>query len=125
MDSTNLTRLRTLIFLRLLWLKTHYPMEFFAAILSCETTDEKIKEYKVEAEKNNLEICAVDINKSNVLFSIVEDKIYIGFANIKGVGEEPAKRIVASQPYSSFEDFLHRFGTDASVLKPLLGSKDF
>jgi DNA polymerase III alpha subunit len=110
---------------KLLWLKTYYPLEFFAAILSCESSEDKVKEYKIEAEKFGIEILPVDLNKSKAKFDIVDNKIYIGFSNMKGIGEDPAQRIVEGQPYSSFEDFLHRFGTDASVLKPLIGIRAF
>ena len=110
---------------RLLYLKAHYPIEFFTSILSCEEDEEKVKEYKLEAEKFGIQVCRVDINKSKIKFSIMDDKIYIGFANIKGIGEEPAKRIVAGQPYAGFEDFLNRFGTDANIIKPMIGLRVF
>jgi hypothetical protein len=115
----------TYISSRLLWLKAHYPLEFFAAILSCESSGDKIKEYRIDAQKCGVEICSVDVNKSGASFEIVDGKIYIGFSNVKGIGEEPGKRIVSGQPYTNFEDFLHRFGTDASVLKPLLAIRAF
>ena len=105
----------------LLHLKTHYPLEFFAAILSCESDENKIKEYRLEAEKCGVTINPLDINKSGVSFQIVGDEIYFGFSHVKGIGEEVAKRIVAGQPYNGFVDFIARFGTDASVMKPLIG----
>jgi hypothetical protein len=109
----------------LLYLKSHYPHEFYAATLSCETLSAKIKEYKMEAKLNDVEIKPLDISKSDVNFDLQGNVIYFGFSNIKGIGEAPAKRIVESQPYKSFEDFLTRFGADASVLKPLLGLRCF
>jgi DNA polymerase III alpha subunit len=105
----------------LLWLKVHYPLEFFSATLSCEDDENKIKEYRLEAENCGISIKPLDINKSGVSFKIVDNEIYYGFSHIKGVGEEVAKRIVANQPYSGFVDFITRFGTDASVLKPIIG----
>jgi DNA polymerase III alpha subunit len=110
---------------RLLWLKAHYPHEFYTAILSCETLAEKMKEYKTEAFVHKVNMRHLDINKSKLTFDLVGDEIYFGMSNIKGIGEEPAKRILAGQPYKGFEDFLHRFGTDANVLKPLIGLRCF
>lgn len=110
---------------RLLYLKAHYPHEFYAAVLSCEKTSDKIKEYKVEAHAHKVEMARLDINKSKITFELVDDKIYFGLSNIKGIGEVPAQRIVDGQPYSSFEDFLYRFGTEANVLKPLIGLRCF
>lgn len=105
---------------RLLWLKAHYPLEFYTAILMCESADEKFREYKLDARNHGIEICPVHINKSKENFHIEDNKIYFGFSNIKGVGEAVAERIVAGQPYKNFADFLDRFGTDASVLKALV-----
>lgn len=110
---------------RLLWLKAHYPLEFFAAILYCEDDVDKIQEYRLEAKNNNIKINSLDINKSKEKFEIVDNAINIGFANIKGVGESIAKRIVAGQPYVDFEDFLIRLGTEAKVVKPIIALKLF
>lgn len=115
----------TYISSRLLYLKAHYPLEFFAAILSCEDDGEKIKDYRLDAEKFDITINRVNINKSGVKFEIRDGEIYMGLSNVKGIGVEVAKRIVENQPYASFEDFLHRFGTDASVLKALIGLRVF
>ena len=110
---------------RLLYLKAHYPQEFYAAVLSCETLSDKIKDYKIEARRHDVEMEKVDINKSKETFSLVDDVIYYGLSNIKGVGEVPAKKIVDNQPYANFEDFLFKFGTDASILKALVGLRCF
>jgi len=104
---------------RLLWLKAHYPLEFFTATLS-ETSQEKIKEYKTEAESMGIKLNRVDLNRSKEKFDICDGEIYMGFSNIKGVGDEVATEIVKGQPYADFEDFLRRFGTEAKVLKPLI-----
>lgn len=109
----------TYISARLLWLKAHYPLEFYAAILMCETDTDKFKEYKLDAEKHGIEICPVHINKSKKNFTIDDGKIYFGFSNIKTIGEEVADRIVAHQPYRNISDFLERFGTDTIPIKAL------
>lgn len=110
----------TYISARQLWLKAHYPLEFYTAVLMCENKYEKIKVYKQDATRHKINVCGVHINKSKVSFAIADEKIYFGFANIKGIGEEVAKKIVAGQPYASFVDFLERFGTEAKVIKPLI-----
>jgi len=109
----------------LLYLKSHYPHEFYTSILSCETLSDKIKDYKMEAKLHKVEVCRLDINRSKITFDLQGKEIYFGLSNVKGIGEAPATRIVEHQPYSGFEDFLERFGTDASVLKPLIGLRCF
>lgn len=111
----------TYISFMLLVLKAHYPLEFFTSILHFESDAEKMKEYKRDAERHGVNVECLDLNKSRVYFDITDDKIYFGFANVKGVGEGVAERIVKGQPFSSFTDFLNKFGTDESVIKPLIG----
>jgi DNA polymerase III alpha subunit len=106
---------------RLLVLKSRYPLEFFAATLASEGDADKIKEYKLEAERHGVKVKPVDINRSGWNFQIKDEAIYMGFSNVKGIGESAAREIVKNQPYASFEDFLARFGTQGTVLKPLIG----
>ena len=109
---------------RLLYLKSHYPHEFYTAILKCEDDSDKIKEYKKEIKNHNIKLNKLDINKSSDNFSLIGNEVYYGFSNVKGIGKV-ADKIVKLQPFSGFEDFIERFGTDAAVLKPLLASKCF
>lgn len=114
---------------RLLYLKAHWPVEFFAGILSHETDADKIKDYKQDAATFDVRVVPVDINKSGVDFQIQEEedglKVYYGLSNLKGMGKEVSRRITMGQPYASLEDFLDRFGTDANVLKPVIALRLF
>jgi len=65
---------------RLLYLKAHYPREFYTAILSCEKESEKIKEYKMEAKLHGVDLQRLDINKSKFTFDLDGDDIYYGFS---------------------------------------------
>lgn len=109
----------TYISSRLLWLKAHYPLEFYTAILMCEGDTKKFREYKIDAKNHDVPIKPVHINRSKESFNIHGDEIYFGFSNIKGIGEGAAEKVVENQPYQSFQDFLDRFGYDAKVVKPL------
>jgi len=105
---------------RLLYLKAHYPIEFFCSTLGLEGDEDKVKFYKREAERSGITVNRCDLDRSGVNYEIVGDEIYVGFRNIKGIGEEVAERIVAGKPYKDFPDFLDRFGTDKRVLDPLI-----
>jgi DNA polymerase III alpha subunit len=105
---------------RLLYLKAHYPLEFFVSTLSLESDEDKLKSYKREAERFGIKINRCDLNKSKSNFEIIDDEIYIGFSNIKGIGKEVSEEIVNNQPYSGVEDFLKRFGTDKRIVEPLI-----
>jgi len=106
---------------RLLYLKAHYPLEFFTAILMCESKEEKIREYRLEARRMGIDINPVDLNISESLFSIKNDKIYMGISNIKGIGYEVAADIASKQPFENFEDFLERVEPSATIMKPIIG----
>jgi DNA polymerase III alpha subunit len=115
----------TYISSRLLYLKAHYPIEFYTATLQCEKTTEKMREYMIDARQRGIHVEKIDINQSqeNFVINAQDDKgeaIYYGFAKLKGLGEGVALRIVANQKYGSFEEFLSNFGTEAKVLTALI-----
>jgi DNA polymerase III alpha subunit len=110
---------------RQLYLKSHYPLEFFVASLQCQDGDEKRRDYITEASNHGVDVKPLTINKSRETFDIVDESIYVGYGNIKGIGDDKAKRIVELQPYSNFEDFLERYGTEAGTVKPLIGLRIF
>lgn len=106
---------------RMLYLKANYPIEFYTSIMSClKTGDDRLKEYRADAEGHGIVVERPHVNLSGEDFEIRDEKIYWGLGKIKGVGEESARRIVAAQPYAGLQDFLDRFGTDGVVLKPVL-----
>ena len=88
-----------------MWLKVHYPMEFYSSILSLSNSDDKKKKIVKEYLREGFKLLPIDINRSKEQFAIDEEGIRIGFENIKGIGESKSKRIVKYQPYISFSDF--------------------
>jgi DNA polymerase III alpha subunit len=127
----------TYISSRMLWLKAHLPLQFFASMFthtkaSGPSDYQKLREYKQEAarvkwtdpktgvEHTGFEIMPVDVNKSKVIFTVQDNKVHYGFCKVKEVGEKAAQRIQDMQPYAGFEDFLHRFGTEAKPVQAML-----
>ena len=94
------------------YLKTYYPTEFFSALLTFEADNtEKIAKYIEEAKSLNIEILPPDIQKSNLEFTPVENKILFGLSAIKGVGSKAIESIVNNRPYKDLEDFILRVDT--------------
>ncbi|MFN8711128.1 MAG: DNA polymerase III subunit alpha, partial [Planctomyces sp.] len=77
------------------WLKAHYPVQFTAALLSCEMeSTERISEHIDDARRMKIEVLAPDINRSDVEFGFIGDKITFGLGAIKGVGEGALRAVV-------------------------------
>jgi len=108
------------IAVRLLWLKAHYPIEFYSNTLTLENNVDKVKLYMNDAKFHDIVVNPVTINKSGANFEIHDDEIYYGLSKVKGIGPEVAENIVSSYPYEGIVDFMHRFGTDARVVQPLI-----
>jgi DNA polymerase-3 subunit alpha len=76
------------------YLKTHYPVEFMAALLTSETGNtEKVVKYINEARGMGISILPPDVNESDLYFTPVGEAIRFGLAAIKNVGENTAKAI--------------------------------
>jgi DNA polymerase III subunit alpha len=80
------------------YLKTHYAVEFMAALLTSETGNtEKVVRYINEARGMSIPILPPDVNESDLYFTPVGDSIRFGMAAIKNVGENTAKAIRESR----------------------------
>src|SRR5215831_12079928 len=95
------------------YLKTHYPVEFMAALLTSETGNaEKQVKYINEARGMGISILPPDVNESDLYFTPVGDSIRFGLAAIKNVGENTAKAIregrLSQGEYKSLYDFCER-----------------
>jgi DNA polymerase-3 subunit alpha len=98
------------------FLKTHYPVEFMAALLTSETGNtEKAVKYINEARGMAISILPPDVNESDLYFTPVDDSIRFGLAAIKNVGENTAKAIrearLSAGVFRSLYDFCERIET--------------
>ena len=80
------------------YLKTHYPVEFMAAMLSSESGNtEKVVKYINEARGMGITVLPPDVNSSDLNFTPVGDSIRFGLAAIKNVGENTVKGILQAR----------------------------
>lgn len=95
------------------YLKTHYPAEFMAALLSSNIgkTEEVIK-YIAEAREMGLEVLAPDVNESGWRFTVVGDtRIRFGLGAIRNVGRGAIDSLLearAEGPFTSLFDLCAR-----------------
>ncbi len=78
------------------WLKTHYPAEFMAAVLSRNISDiKKITLFMSECKRMGMSVLGPDVNESRIKFTVnSEGNIRFGLGAIKGLGEAAATRII-------------------------------
>jgi DNA polymerase-3 subunit alpha len=106
---------------RQLFLKRYFPKEFFCALLRTESasgdTKARLMKYILEAKHFGVPVESPDVNKSMVELDYHEDKIYIGFEQVKSIGIGAAKAIRAKSPYRGFQSFLEAHSDDGRVNK--------
>ena len=98
------------------YLKTHYPVEFMAAMLTSETGNtEKVVKYINEARSMSITVLPPDVNSSDVDFTPVGGQIRFGLRAIKNVGENTVRGILAARDtlghFSSIYEFCESIDT--------------
>ena len=85
------------------FLKTHYPVELMAALLTSEmhSTDNVVK-YITECRGHDIDVLPPDINESNKDFTVKGSKIRFGLAAVKNVGEGAIESICRTRNESRF-----------------------
>ena len=90
------------------WLKTYYPLEFMFSILKNEGDKDARTEYLIEAKRLGLRITLPHVNESEVYFSLKNDAIRFGLAEVKFISDSIANKIIEKRPYSSYKDFIEK-----------------
>ncbi len=96
------------------YLKTHYPSEFMASILTHNSSNiDQITFFMDECKRMGLVVKGPDINESQVNFSVNKaGEIRFGLGAIKGIGESATNAIImerdAGGPYASIFDLTTR-----------------
>jgi len=96
------------------WLKSHYPAEFMAAVLSADMDNtDKVVILIEDCHRMELDVLTPDINRSIYKFSVPEEgKVLYGLGAIKGVGESALEGIIEERQsngvYKDLYDFCRR-----------------
>ncbi len=94
------------------YLKTFYPVEFMASLISSVDDTDKINEYIQNSKSMGINLCPPDINKSTDSFTVEGNSIRFGLSAIKNVGRGFIQKLVAEREangeYKSFADFITR-----------------
>ncbi|ADL13378.1 DNA polymerase III subunit alpha [Acetohalobium arabaticum] len=90
---------------RTAYLKTYYPVEYMAALLSSIMgNSDKVARYIEECNRMGIEVLPPDVNESEVRFTVVGDRIRFGLEAVKNVGQKAIEEIIrARQEEGAFE----------------------
>ena len=122
---------------RMAYLKTHYPREFMAAIMTGESgSPDKIARYRSESEKLadflgvEIDLLPLDISRSEKGWTVEGNGIRTGFVGVKGVKDEVIDRILTVRAsggvFTSLQDFRARVdGVDERIVASLVNSGAF
>jgi DNA polymerase-3 subunit alpha len=107
------------------YLKTHFPEEYMAAVLTNNLSNmEKVSFFMEECKRMGLDVLGPDVNESVSNFSVNKAKqLRFGLNAIKGVGEAAVEAIVLERekngPYASIFDLTKRVNLKAVNKKTL------
>ncbi len=100
------------------YLKAHYPVEFMAALLSGDIPGRNFKSkddlvtHLEDCSRMGITVVPVNVNTSNVDFSVGDGKIYFALSAVKGCGGSAGEAIVEARknggPFRDIFDFCER-----------------
>ncbi|WP_099158868.1 DNA polymerase III subunit alpha [Virgibacillus ndiopensis] len=98
----------SMISYQLAYLKAHYPVCFFAELMSSFINQqEKIQLYIKEAKELDITVYPPSINKSFGKFSVENNAIRMGLLSIKGIGNQVVKEIIKVRKAGPFKNIFN------------------
>ena len=113
-----------ILVMRTAYLKSHYPNEYMAAVLSSYMGNaDKLIKYIASCTHSGIPVLPPDVNSSNLEFTPLDEGIRFGLAGVRGVGGAVAEAIIAEReangPFTSLHDFVNRLDTKCYNRKTL------
>ena len=110
------------------FLKTHFPAEFMAAVISNRGGFYSTFAYVSEARRQGLTILPPDINRSDIRWHGRDRFVRAGLQAVKGLGRAAMGRIIEERrhgPFRDFEDFYRRVRLDDDEARALIHAGAF
>ena len=134
------------------YLKTHFPAEFMAAVISNQGGFYSIAAYVSETRRLGVQVLPPDVNHSEVLWKgnsrgerralldadhrarvwepsqgshVKDGTLRVGWLTLHHLSAETRGRIVANRPYSNLGDFLERVRPDEEEARVLVHARAF
>jgi len=103
------------------WLKHHYPLEWWTAVLRHADKDEIDQEFWRHC--GHL-IDVPDINNSGETFEIRGDRIMAPLSYLNGIGEKAHEQLLAGKPYADIEDLCRKIKKFKEDHKTVVAGKE-
>ena len=110
------------------FLKTHYPAEFMAAVISNQGGFYSTFAYVSEARRMGIKVLPPDVNKSDIRWKGKKNSMRVGLLSIKHLSAGTQERIIEKRrgkPYRDISDFLERVRSDDRESRSLIHSGAF
>jgi len=110
------------------YLKTHYPAEFMAAVISNQGGFYSTFAYVSETRRMGVKILPPDVNQSDVRWKGNAGAVRVGLLSLKHLNTDTRQRIVTDRPtapYRNLRDFLARVQPDEQEARSLIHAGAF
>jgi len=107
-----------------LWLRCHYPAEFFAALLSNQPMGYyPPRVLAAEARRCGAAVLPPDVNRSTDLYTVEGDAIRVSLGQVKGISREAIASIIQRRGeavFISLRDFVLRVEANQAIIENLI-----
>jgi DNA polymerase III alpha subunit len=102
------------------YLKAHYPAEWWASVMS-ECHQDKRKKYMAAAKIDGMKFDRIDVNSLELDFSVRDGNVISGLSTIKKIGNNVAGKLCAVKgPFDDIDDFVEKVGKNKTALERLI-----
>jgi len=107
------------------WLKTHYPAQFLAGVLTHDPGMYPKRLILDEVRQCKIAIAPIDVNRSDRSYRVEGDRasgysIRIALSDVSGISENEVDSIIKARPFLDLADFVHRSGASRPTTEALL-----
>lgn len=112
------------------WLKTHYPTEFIAGLLTHDPGMYPRRLLLAEARRLGVRLLPISVNHSTDEYPVQKDKdgfgIRMSLSEVAGISRPEVERIISEQPFRDISDFFLRARPSRRTLErlALIGALD-
>ncbi|MCP3953038.1 MAG: DNA polymerase III subunit alpha, partial [Desulfobacterales bacterium] len=110
------------------YLKTHFPAEFMAAVISNRGGFYSTFAYVSEARRMGVAIRPPDVNRSDIPWQGGAGTMHVGWLSVKHLGQTTMQRMAANRqvkPFRNMGDFLNRVRPDEPEARSLIHAGAF